>query len=70
MGYMIGDTVQLKSGGPAMTVNNVDLDNYVYCDWFDEHGDRHSDKFKADLLVGATAEAVPNDPTPVASPSL
>ncbi|WP_298331158.1 DUF2158 domain-containing protein, partial [Asticcacaulis sp.] len=70
MGYMIGDTVQLKSGGPAMTVNNVDLDNYVYCDWFDEHGDRHSDKFKADLLVAATAEAAPNEPTPVASPSL
>lgn len=71
MGYMIGDTVQLKSGGPSMTVNNVDLDNYVYCDWFDEYGDRHSDKFKSELLQGAAAAQTGGDePVPVATPSL
>lgn len=33
-----GDTAQLKSGGPIMTVNSVG-DNYgvmtAWCDWFD-----------------------------------
>jgi uncharacterized protein YodC (DUF2158 family) len=33
-----GDVVQLKSGGPKMTVSSVDLHRQpplAYCDWFD-----------------------------------
>jgi len=29
-----GDVVQLKSGGPHMTVRTVDKDGMVVCDWF------------------------------------
>jgi uncharacterized protein YodC (DUF2158 family) len=31
-----GDTVQLKSGGPAMTIDKMNKENeYVSCKWFD-----------------------------------
>ena len=30
-----GDVVQLKSGGPLMTVQNDRADGYVHCYWFD-----------------------------------
>ena len=33
--FSIGDVVQLKSGGPVMTVESVDSDGSVYCAWFD-----------------------------------
>lgn len=29
----VGDVVQLKSGGPKMTVSEIDEDN-VFCQWF------------------------------------
>lgn len=39
--FVIGDVVQLKSGGPVMTVTSVG-DNYgtpaVWCVWFDPKG--------------------------------
>jgi uncharacterized protein YodC (DUF2158 family) len=44
----VGDTVQLKSGGPKMTVSQVDTPQYksalhAWCDWFEGtkaiHGD-------------------------------
>jgi uncharacterized protein YodC (DUF2158 family) len=31
--FSLGDVVQLKSGGPTMTVNSID-DNEVECVWF------------------------------------
>jgi len=33
-GFKIGDTVQLKSGGPIMTVNNIEKNGEIYCQWF------------------------------------
>jgi len=32
-GFKIGDVVQLKSGGPLMTINSVEESEY-YCQWF------------------------------------
>ncbi len=33
--FKIGDVVQLKSGGPFMTVSAVE-DDSLYCIWFDK----------------------------------
>ena len=38
-----GDTVRLKSGGPAMTVKAIEGD-WVSCDWF-EGSKKHEDTF-------------------------
>jgi len=32
--FKIGDVVQLKSGGPLMTIENFDEDNKACCVWF------------------------------------
>jgi uncharacterized protein YodC (DUF2158 family) len=34
MAYRIGDTVQLKSGGPVMTVVEIDDADRVTCIWY------------------------------------
>ncbi len=31
--FKVGDVVQLKSGGPKMTVSEIDSDG-VFCQWF------------------------------------
>lgn len=33
--FNVGDVVQLKSGGPVMTVSEVDGTN-IWCIWFDK----------------------------------
>jgi len=33
--FKVGDTVQLKSGGPVMTVHSLEEHDNVYCSWFD-----------------------------------
>ncbi len=40
MSFNPGDTVQLKSGGPMMTVKALDVDNEVICTWIDKAGKR------------------------------
>jgi len=32
--FKTGDKVQLKSGGPIMTVNNIGKNGEIYCLWF------------------------------------
>ena len=32
--FQVGDTVALKSGGPAMTVAETSRDGHVWCQWF------------------------------------
>ena len=32
--FKIGDVVKLKSGGPTMTVNNIEENGEIYCQWF------------------------------------
>jgi len=50
----VGDVVQLKSGGPLMTVRSVD-ENSVLCVWFDGK-DSKSGRFP-----GATLNLVPEE---------
>ena len=41
MSFQIGDTVELKSGGPAMTIACLDSAMGVlsaHCQWFDRNG--------------------------------
>ena len=41
MSFQIGDTVELKSGGPAMTIASLDSSMGVlsaHCLWFDRNG--------------------------------
>lgn len=60
--FKAGDVVQLKSGGPLMTVNAVDtvsaynqLPEYqrVWVRWFDVHDKLCSDELKSILLEKA-----------------
>lgn len=47
-----GDVVELKSGGPLMTVEGVD-DNVAKCTWFDNDGDYCSNIFSKKALKKA-----------------
>jgi len=41
-----GETVKLKSGGPLMTVVSVeDGGESVWCEWFDQKGNRQAASF-------------------------
>ena len=42
----IGDVVQLKSGGPTMTVHQVNNDRSVICQWFDRDGALKTEPFQ------------------------
>jgi uncharacterized protein YodC (DUF2158 family) len=45
--FKIGDVVQLKSGGPKMTVTKVSAEGYL-CRWFQQ------DHFTGHKFIGAT----------------
>jgi len=45
----VGDIVQLKSGGPFMTVNST-ADGNVFCIWFSDEKECRSFGFRADVL--------------------
>lgn len=49
MEFKVGDVVILKSGGPSMTVNSVDISG-VFCVWFDSKGETKSATFLAEML--------------------
>lgn len=47
--WKIGDLVELKSGGPCMTIKHVDPDGRAHCHWF--NGNQHdSDTFPPETL--------------------
>lgn len=56
--FKSGDVVQLKSGGPIMTVfkykpnpmNNAPMKDSLFCTWFDENGVKQSSSFHEDQL--------------------
>ncbi|MCK9567610.1 YodC family protein [Candidatus Pacearchaeota archaeon] len=45
-----GDIVQLRSGGPHMTVTSVATNRVIGCLWFDENNRICRDGFSADFL--------------------
>lgn len=49
--FKIGDVVQLKSGGPLMTVFEIDGSS-VHCRWFDGHDEKAS-SFPSEMLKAA-----------------
>jgi uncharacterized protein YodC (DUF2158 family) len=48
----VGDIVRLKSGGPDMTVEEIETNctRPVRCVWFDAHHDRETANFLASTL--------------------
>jgi uncharacterized protein YodC (DUF2158 family) len=48
-----GDTVRLKSGGPIMTVEALDVDEQVLCIWF-EKTKKKQDRFPIAALEAVT----------------
>jgi len=62
-----GDVVQLKSGGPRMTVYSVAASGTYLCNWFNREGDVWSPQhmsFRAEQLVAAleNGDALRDDP--------
>lgn len=50
--FKIGDVVQLKSGGPLMTVSNPGNEgSTMTCEWFTKDGESRADKFHPATLV-------------------
>ena len=50
MEFKVGDTVRLKSGGPLMTIDQIDPQSGIWCTWFDDKNKRQTDSFKAAVL--------------------
>ena len=49
-----GDVVQLKSGGPPMTISGTEIDNdeTVYiCDWIDTNGEPRMCAYSGEQLI-------------------
>ena len=44
-----GDIVQLKSGGPLMTITDIE-DGYAYCKWFDKNNEVKNESFPTESL--------------------
>jgi uncharacterized protein YodC (DUF2158 family) len=47
--FEIGEIVQLRSGGPRMTVHSLDSDGEIVCQWF-EGNEVHEENFPNDVL--------------------
>ena len=55
-----GDTVMLKSGGPAMTVESSEFEDAVKCVWFDDKDNLRDTSFHQDMLEEAAEEEPPS----------
>jgi uncharacterized protein YodC (DUF2158 family) len=49
-----GDVVQLKSGGPVMTIKFIDEDGDVFCEWFDKKDELKAGRFTVHQLTTAS----------------
>ncbi len=62
--FAIGDVVQLKSGGPAMTVADVvEEEGICFCKWFQE-GSEHRDRVRSAEFPLDALQRVERPPTP------
>jgi uncharacterized protein YodC (DUF2158 family) len=57
MGFKVGDIVELKSGGPAMTVHEVS-GTVITCTWFDEAKQLHGADFRRIPVASLSAAVV------------
>lgn len=48
--FKIGDVVQLKSGGPTMTVSETNDVGMALCTWFDANNEIQEKAFNQELL--------------------
>lgn len=48
-GFQVGDTVQVKSGGPVMTVAKIE-DGKAHCHWFGSQGKQEFGVFPVVVL--------------------
>jgi uncharacterized protein YodC (DUF2158 family) len=49
--WNVGDVVQLKSGGPRMTVEEVH-EHEIWCKWFNDKKELKGEGFRPELLTG------------------
>lgn len=54
MSVKIGDTVQLKSGGPLMTVVRIEADGAIACMWYAPD----AEEFRSQAFVAAALDEV------------
>jgi len=54
--FQKGDVVQLKSGGPTMSVHTVGGDGGIFCQWFDKDGVLKNGSFQSEQLKKAEPE--------------
>jgi uncharacterized protein YodC (DUF2158 family) len=47
--FEVGHVVQLRTGGPKMTVHSLDSDNDVLCQWF-EGREMHEENFPNEVV--------------------
>ena len=68
MALKVGDVVELKSGGPKMTIAAVKGDR-AFCVWFNRRDDYHEEK-TGEFLVATLKSLQPRAraPQPVAEP--
>jgi uncharacterized protein YodC (DUF2158 family) len=57
--FRVGDVVQLKSGGPLMTVDGSDDNGMIVCSWFGRKAKRRQDRFAEATLQRVEAHSVP-----------
>ncbi len=54
MQFKVGDTVQLKSGGPVMTIDSAIGSGEYWCVWFPSNSSEpKGSAFKAEMLTAA-----------------
>jgi uncharacterized protein YodC (DUF2158 family) len=56
--FEIGSVVQLNSGGPLMTVEEITVMGFLVCTWLDKEGKRHEHVFKPVMVREASDDPI------------